>query len=585
VIDPSDSGEPIVNNRPSLFILDAIGPFFRSLPPGRNNWSKIPFNHLEVNGRVDLSRFTAIRADVKQVCEKAAEFGFNAISLDDVAHLIDHPSYSPGLRERIQAYQEEFTKLFEIANSCGLQIYLTTDIMFFDASLKETLGRDHARIIAFLKQAIHDLFTRFPHVSGIISRIGESDGLDVKGDFHSKLVIRNPRDARRYLDELLPVFEQHDRTWVFRTWSVGAYRIGDLIWNRDTFRETFDHIDSRHLILSIKHGESDFFRYLPPNKQFFRGRLPKIIELQARREYEGAGQYPSFIGTDYEFIRDQILGKANIAGVMVWCQTGGWTRFSRLSFLDPEAVWNEINTWVSIRLFRDGVSAADAIESWRLRYAAHMDSKKLIRFLMLSSSVVQRLLYVEEYACKKVYFRRLRIPPQLSVFWDHILINHSMRQVLRCFVSDGESMIGQGRQALADIDEMRQLAAELSLSVKDVEFMRDTFEILALAREYYFREFTPATAARLTELRARYRARHALRYSVHLDFKPARIKSRRLRMYFRILFREKRGYRLIDRIFTVRILSWMYPVLRKAGKRFLPDFSHEQAMGIDTLFK
>jgi len=574
-----------MNHRPPLFILDAIGPFFRSLPPGRNNWSKIPFDQLEINGRVDRNRFTTIRRDFSRVCEKAVEYGFTAISLDDVAHLVDHLSYAPELRARIQAYQEEFTELFNIARSHGLEIYLTTDIMYFDESLKRTLGFHHARIITFLKQMIHDLFIRFPQLSGIISRIGESDGLDVKGDFHSKLVIRKPRDARRYLAELLPVFEQHNRTWIFRTWSVGAYRIGDLIWNRDTLHETFDRIDSRHLILSIKHGESDFFRYLPPNKQFFRGRQSKLIELQARREYEGAGQYPSYIGHDYELIRDQIIGKADIAGIMVWCQTGGWTRFSRLSFLDPEAVWNEINTWVSIRLFRDGVTADAAVESWRQRYAPHMDREKLLRFLMLSGSVVQRLLYVEEYARKKVYFRRLRIPPQLSVFWDHILINHSMRQVLRCFVSDGESMIQHGQMALNDIDEMRQLAIDLSLPVEDVDFMRDTFEILAAAREYYFREFTPATVARLTELRNQYRARHALRYSVHLDFKPARIKSRRLRVYFRILFREKRGYRLIDRIFTIRILSWMYPLLRRIGNRFLPDFSQRQAMGIDTLFK
>jgi len=568
-----------------IFILDAIGPFFRHAPPGRINWSKIPFSHLEHNGVVNRERFVEIRRDFKTVCEKAVEFGFNAISLDDLAHLTDHPAYSADLHARIRAYQEEYSILFNIAVELGLHIYITTDIMYFNATLEKELGHRHSGIARFLGQSIDELFRRFPQVTGIISRIGETDGLDVEGDFRSQLTIRNPRQARQFLTSILPVFEKHDRHWIFRTWSVGAYRIGDLIWNRDTLQKTFDRIQSRHLTLSIKHGESDFFRYLPVNKQFFRGELSKIIELQARREYEGAGEYPSFIGFDYEKYRDQLREAKHMAGAMVWCQTGGWTRFRRLSFLDPGAVWNEINTWVAIRLFRDGVSAEQAIESWRQRYAPAMDPAKLLQFLQLSDSVVQRLLYVEEFARQKIFFRRLRIPTQLSVFWDHILINHSMRQVLRCFVTDGEVAIKQAHQSLRELAEMKQLAADLKLPVDDIIFMHDTFEVLAAAREYYFREFSPEIVARLTSLRTEYRARYPVRYSIHLDFKPVRIKSRRLRGYLKILFRNKRGYRLIDRIFTVRILSWLYPLLKRMGFRFLPEFSDKQAMGIDTLFK
>ena len=568
-----------------IYILDAIGPFFRSLPPGRINWSKIPFSHLEKDGRVDRVLFRTIREDFDHICRKAVEFGFNAVSLDDVAHLVDHPGYPTDLRERIQTYREEFERLFAIARSYDLDIYLTTDIMFFDASMARTLGRNHARIITFLKQAIDDLFRRFPQIAGVISRIGETDGLDVEGDFRSKLVIRTARDARRYLQALLPVFEHHDRTWIFRTWSVGAYPIGDLIWNRETLRDTFEGIESRCLILSIKYGESDFFRYLPVNKQFFRGGHRKMIELQARREYEGAGEYPSFIGFDYETYRDALRDLPAFAGAMVWCQTGGWLKFRRLSFLEPDGRWNEINTWASIRLFRDGVTAARAIETWRETYAPDMDGAKLLRFLTLSSEVVRRLLYVEEFARQKVFFRRLRIPPQLSVFWDHILINHSMRQVLRCFVSDGEAMITQGQEALKDIKEMQSLAKELSLPEADILFMHDTFEVLSAAREYYFRDFSPEIVVRLTELRTRYRDQHSRRYSVHLDFRPARITRRRLRRYINVLLRHQRGYRWIDRFFTIWLLGWIYPALRKLGGRFLPEFSRKQAMGIDTVFK
>ncbi|MGA1529622.1 MAG: hypothetical protein ACO398_02620 [Kiritimatiellia bacterium] len=568
----------------SLYILDAIGPFFRASPAGRINWSKIPFADLEYKGEVRRELFPEIRREFEIVCARAAAFGYNAISIDDLAHLFDHPAYPADLRARIHAYQEEFGLLFEIAERHGLGIYITTDIMYFHPAIDAVCGSSFVRQMDFLAGAIDDVLTRYP-VAGIISRIGESDGLDVEGDFHSRLIIWHPRQARRCVQRLLPVFEHHRRTWIFRTWSVGAYRVGDLIWNRDTLHDVFDGFRSDALILSMKHGESDFFRYLPVNKQFFRGDLKRIIEIQARREYEGAGEYPSFIGGEVERFRDALRDTPNLCGIMVWCQTGGWIRFRRLTFLDREGLWNEINTWVAIRIMKDGKNADAAIVAWCRRFAPDLNYAELLHFLQLSSEVVTKLLYVDEYALRKVFFRRLRLPPLLSVFWDHVIINHSMRQLLRCFVANGDAVIARGRDAMAKIDEMRILAERLGLPVKDVDFMRDTFAIFAVAREYYFGEYTPELADRLRGMREQYRSRHAIRYSIHLDFNPVKIKTHRLRWYLGILFRDKRGYRLLDRFFTIRILGWTYPLLRRLGAKFLPEFSQKQAMGIDTLFR
>lgn len=569
----------------AIYILDAIGPFFRAVPNGRINWSKIPFSHLEQDGHVRMELFETIRDDFRTVCTKAVEYGFNAISIDDLAHLVPHATYPPDLQQRIRDYRSVFGELFDIAQGMGLDIYLTTDIMFFNDTLIKELGRDHQKIIRFLRTAINQLFIDFPQISGILSRVGETDGLDVEGDFRSQLTIQSPRHAHRFLDGLLPVFEQHDKRWIFRTWSVGAYSIGDLSWNRDTLEKTFRNIDSKHLIISHKYGETDFFRYLKLNKQFFRGSLPNIIELQTRREYEGAGQYPSFIGYDYEAYRNQLSESPALSGAMVWCQTGGWIKFRRLSFLDPAAVWNEINTWVAIRIFKDGMDVEGAVEGWRRAYAPHMDKDKLLRFLSLSSDVVKRLLYIEEYAQQKVFFRRLRIPPQLSVFWDHVIINHSMRKLLRHFVRDGEAMIKQAQDALRQIEEMKELAADLALPQDDIAFMYDTFEILAVAREYYFRDYSPDLVKRIEALRSAYRERYDVRYSINIDFKPITLKRQRLSSFLNILLRNKRGYRLTDHVFTIRILSWIYPWLLKRGSKILPDFSKKQAMGVDSVFR
>jgi hypothetical protein len=555
------------------------------VPPGRVNWSKIPFTNLERDGQVREELFPQIQADFEVVCRRAAEFGFNALSIDDLAHLHQNSDYLPDLQARIDSYRSLYRSLFATATTHGLDVYVTTDIMYHHPAIEAACGERPDALFIYLARAVHDLFHDFPEVRGIISRIGESDGLDVEGDFHSRLTIKYPHQARRCLRRLLPVFEENNRRWIFRTWSVGAYRVGDLIWNRDTLQKIFDGITSQHLILSMKHGESDFFRYLPVNKQFFRGHLPRIIELQARREYEGAGEYPSFIGGEAERFRDALREHPSMCGAMVWCQTGGWLRFRRLTFLDTEGIWNELNTWAAIRILKEGQDADAAIVAWCRRYAPQMNYAQLLRLLEISSEVVTHLLYIDEFARRKVFFRRLRIPPLLAVFWDHVVINHSMRQMLRCFVSDGEAVIQRGEEALRLIDEMHQLAGALGLPQRDIDFMRDTYRILAAARMYYFREFDPAHARRLEAMREEYRVRHAVRYSIHLDFRPVKIKTRRLRLYLRILFRDQRGYRLLDRVFTIRILGWLYPVMKRMGLKFLPEFSHKQAMGIDTVFR
>ena len=65
---------------------------------------------------------------------------------------------------------------------------------------------------------------------GIILRIGESDGTDVRDPLRSHLHLRNSKQTHRFLRDLLPLFENRQRLLVFRTWTVGAHRIGDLIW-------------------------------------------------------------------------------------------------------------------------------------------------------------------------------------------------------------------------------------------------------------------------------------------------------------------------------------------------------------------
>ncbi len=272
-----------------------------------------------------------------------------------------HPAYPPELLKKIEQYRTLYRRLFRLAADADLQVFITTDLLFFNPAIEALIGGQQTQTRTFAAGMINRLLDDFPEIAGVIIRIGESDAVDVNGDFHSRIVLKTPRQARSMLQTLLPVFEKHQRLLIFRTWTVGVSRLGDLIWNRDTFRRVFADIHSPALIISMKYGESDFFRYLPLNRLFFESDHRKLIEFQTRREYEGFGRYPASIARDYEHIIKQLVSARNIAGISIWCQTGGWSGFRDLTLLDPGGIWNEINTFITVRMFRDKQTADQAM--------------------------------------------------------------------------------------------------------------------------------------------------------------------------------------------------------------------------------
>ncbi|MEM7391617.1 MAG: hypothetical protein AAF492_04645, partial [Verrucomicrobiota bacterium] len=347
----------------------------------------------------------------------------------------------------------------------------------------------------------------------------------------------------------------------------------------------FGDIDSPWLILSIKFGESDFFRYLPLNKQFFRTRHRKIVELQARREYEGCGEYPSCTAEDYYAYRVALETVPNLVGIQVWCQTGGWTRFQRLTFLDRSSIWNEINTWTSIRIFKDRLTPEEAVRQYAATFLSPDQGAPLFELLQHSEAAIKMLLYVDDFARRKLFFRRVRLPSIISVYWDRILVLPSVRKLLRCFVQDGERAIRQGEEALGRIDAMRDLAAEHDLPDMGIEFMQDTFAMLAKARLYYFQPFNPGLMHSLQEDVQRYKQTYETRYTVRISTSQFPLRTHQMRWITGALLRSQRGYRPFDQVVTIRILSVLYPLLNRIGRPYLPEFIQKQAMGLETIFK
>ncbi|BDS06234.1 hypothetical protein NT6N_12740 [Oceaniferula spumae] len=565
-----------------LYLIDGIGPFFRAAKASRINWSKIPFTDLPE----DEGFWETLREEFTIFADKARELGFNAITLDDLAHLTEHPAHDDETNRRIRFFAEQFEPLLEILTNRGLQPWITSDILCLSKSSAEKIGDSHAARNAHYLDLVDRFLKTFPTVKGLILRIGESDGLDVKDPIRSHLHLRTPKQTNQFLRALLPLTDQSRTKVILRTWTVGAHRIGDLIWHRGRLADTLKGITSPHFILSMKPGESDFFRHIPLNRAFFQYQGPKLLELQARREYEGAGEFPSYIGFQNQWLRDELTDCQNLLGISVWGQTGGWHRFKRLTFLDPEGFWNELNVRSAIDIFRHQLTPEQSLA----RVVAPRQAAAAVELMQHSDYVVSQLYYIAEFARMKLFFRRVRIPPLLHIYWDSLFIHAPIRKLLRHFVSDHDAAISQAEGAMQRFPRMIELCRLLDWPVDDIHFMRDTCQMITLARRYYFSRYDPALVETIRKEKDRYKknwpASKRARYRIKTNFKPAKIKRRTLAWGSRLLLRKKRGYRpLLDHLFTLNLLSILYRLFKNRSQKSMPKFIRKSAMGIDSLFR
>lgn len=566
-------------------IVDGIGPFFRGYRKRRINWSKIPLAELPVEGVAADEFWAGVREDMREFVRRVKEVGYNTVTLDDVAHVAPLAEHGGELRERVERLRVEMKRVIRIIKEAGLRVLMTTDVMPMSREAEKRFGGDRVQMGDYFAELLERFLDDFCEVDGVILRLGEGDGHDVKGRIRNELFVRTAKEANVLMKRLLPIFEERGKVLICRTWTVGAYPIGDLIWHRKRIAEFLKGIESKFFIMSLKYGESDFFRYLPLNEAFFQGSVKKVIEFQARREYEGAGEYPNFVGFDVERYAEELREAENLVGVSVWVQTGGWHAFRRISYVGVGSPWVELNSDIIVRIFRDEVSARDAVGE----IVRDEKREEAIRFFELTDEVVRKGLYVEEFAEQKWFFRRVRIPPLIHVYWDCVFFYHPVKKLLSHFVDDGERAIGEARRVMGNFSEMEMLAGRLEWGVEDVRFMRDTFEIFCLAREYYFGEFDEAMRRRLlaakTEYKRRYPRSVRQRFRVKTDFSRFSVSGRKLAVFRRLFVRNKRGYRLVDQVITLQLLGVAYRFFSNRNKKMLPKFVRKSAMGVDALFK
>jgi hypothetical protein len=119
--------------------------------------------------------------------------------------------------------------------------------------------------------------------------------------------------------------------------------------------------------------------------------------------------------------------------------------------------------------------------------------------------------------------------------------------------------------------------------------MRDAFAMMLLARRYYLLPFDEDLANRIRCAKKHYKQRWPSelrqRYRIKISFEPFKVKRRTLAWGAGLLLRKQRGYRWVDRVFTLHLLGFLFRIFRRRDPKAVPKLLRKSAMGIDVLFK
>ena len=359
-------------------LADLNGPFFAPDRPFRN-WSAFPYYQTDQPQPpyvdCDLLAWGLARAKA-QLIELHAQ-GYTGVVLDNLAHLVGFEQ-SPTLiyaesspfRRRAAIYRTAFSELFSAAAALGMEVFVTADMQWSTPPLRRAVGAlqaDNPRLAELNRLALEELFTSMPQVQGLVIRVGETGGAHDQGDdYTGHMIYTSPAELRSLLKTLLPVCERHGRLLVVRSWSIGIGELGDLLWSPERYHETFGGLSSSSLIVSIKHGPADFFRFLPPNPTLGNSGPPQVVELQNRREYELFGMVPSSVAELHRAsLRHNLEHNRNFAGIWAWNSTGGWGGGTAAIGERGWSLWTELSSALTARLLREPDLDSEAfVRAW-----------------------------------------------------------------------------------------------------------------------------------------------------------------------------------------------------------------------------
>jgi len=435
---------------------------------------------------INETAFERVKEEFKEYVHRMIAYGYNGIVMGGFLEYVNfdlvgngYEIYGPDsvYRERHLILREKFGELFKYAHDMGLKVILSTDMVALTGPLEGYFIRKFGKIDVsrdefweVYRKGMEELFTVLPYVDGLMIRIGEAGGAyNVPGwDYRSELYVKTVDSTKKMLRSFLPVFEEFNKILIFRTWTVGVGEIGDLHTNPETYEEVLGDIYSPNLIVSTKYCMGDFYSYLPFNPTFEVGNHSRMIEFQARREFEGFCAFPNYLGPLHQQAIKYAIENSNVTAVWVWTQGGGPLRASPMTLYPFYGFWLyiDLNVYVTAKLAWDpNLDLVAITEGWVSKIFGNnpVVVYNITRMLLISREAILKGLYISEFARKYVKAFGLEPPPMLWIFeWDRVCGSSvTLSGIYEVCKNNLEEAIKEGFYALEVVKTMKSLASNL----------------------------------------------------------------------------------------------------------------------------
>lgn len=455
-------------------------------------------------------------------CSRMAGFGYNAIALPWFLEYVNFDKLGDGTevyernsiyRQRHETLSRAFGQLMRLAADSGLSTYLWTDMVALTPPLKAyfeerfgSVNAENPELWEVYGKAAEEVFEKFPDVEGIIIRIGEAGSIYNKPgwDYTSELWVRTESAVKSMLTAFLEAAEKHNKNIVFRTWSVGVGPIGDLHTNPDTYEQVLGDLHSDHLVVSTKYCAGDFYSWLPVNPTLCQGSHRRIVEIQAKREFEGFGSLPNYTGPLHQSALQSILEKnRNLEGAWIWTQYGGPLRAGPMIIYPFYGfnVINDVNVYSISKLLENPYADPDQVCADWIRGYFGSDSllvSRLSAVLLESYEVMKKGLYISEYAKYDVRALGLEPPPMLWIFeWDLLGASPAVFSNIYFLTRDHfQGVIDEGLDAVLGAIAMKEVLLEIrdrvayhqadyDRLIASVDYEIELFRLLDYYRQFF----------------------------------------------------------------------------------------------------
>lgn len=350
-----------------------------------------------------------------------------------------------------------------------------TERDFQESELDNTLG--FGRIFCFAKERLWQLYRMkyrevladFPRLDYVMLRLGEhrTAGKDAPYIGNSvyamgsnlycddcRSISYEERIARTIRETYNVVAKESGRRYIHRTWDLRTDAFNN---NPEVFRSILARLpETEGLILSTKYTFGDFWEYFDFNPTIGVGNVPRMVEFQCTREYEGKGAFPNFLGEEFVAAHQYLKGKP-VIGIWNWHHGGG-----QGGPIVANDLWNQANVYAAAHLMWNPNTSAETLATeWATLYFGAEAAPFIAKLLLLSEDAVRHWRYFERYSSKHKNWT----PAELWVRDDKIRGDLALYPIYRECRTDIDELIEEKDLALKEIETMRHLLESAKPSI------------------------------------------------------------------------------------------------------------------------